>query len=227
MSKQQGLVITIDGPAGVGKSTVSRKVAARLGFTYLDTGAMYRAVALFLENRCVDYTDERAVEEVLGDFDLVLLPAPDELADVEVVLNGQRLGSSIRTPEMSMLASIVSAQPLVRRVLTGMQRELGRRGRVVAEGRDTGTAVFPNAQFKFYLDARPEVRANRRALQLRAQGKAVDEAELLQMTVARDQQDMTRSISPLKKANDAHVIDTTNRTIDEVLSEILVVVRAG
>ncbi|MBE0583038.1 MAG: (d)CMP kinase [Desulfofustis sp.] len=214
-------VITIDGPAGVGKSTISRKLAARLGYTYLDTGAMYRAVALYLADRNIDFTDEDAVERALGDITIELLPAIDETADSDVLLNGVDVGSRIRTPEMSMRASSVSALPSVRRKLTEMQQGLGRRGRVVAEGRDTGTVVFPTARHKFYLDASAIVRTRRRALQMLTRGETVDEEALLQMTVTRDRQDKERAVAPLKKAVDAHLIDTTNRSIDQVLQAIL------
>lgn len=227
MSEPYGTVITIDGPAGVGKSTISRKLAVRLGFTYLDTGAMYRAAALHLKNKMIDCTDEESVEKALVDFDIDMLPAANEEADIEVLLKGERVGSLIRTPEMSMRASTVSALSVVRKKMTEMQQMLGRSGAIVAEGRDTGTVVFPGARHKFYLDATPAVRAKRRALQLRARGETVDEAALLRMTMERDRQDMQRAIAPLKKAADAQVIDTTNRSIDQVLEDILAVVLAA
>ncbi len=219
-------VITIDGPAGVGKSTISRKLAARLGYTYLDTGAMYRAAALSLANRGIDCSDEHAVVRALSGVTIELLPAADENDDTDVLLNGERVGTLIRTPEMSMRASTVSAVPAVRRILTEMQRELGRRGKIVAEGRDTGTVVFPGARHKFFLDADSVVRARRRALQMRERGETVDEKTLLEMTVRRDRQDSERAVAPLKKADDAWVIDTSTRSIDQVLEAILAVVRS-
>jgi cytidylate kinase len=219
-------VITIDGPAGVGKSTISRKLAARLGYTYLDTGAMYRAAALHLANRGIDCSDEHAVERALNGVAIELLPAADENEDTDVLLNGEPVGALIRTQEMSMRASTVSAVPAVRRILTEMQREIGRRGKVVAEGRDTGTVVFPGARYKFFLDADSVVRAGRRALQLQARGETVDEKTLLEMTVKRDRQDSERAVAPLKKADDALVVDTSNRSIDQVLEAILAVVHS-
>ncbi|MCB2217144.1 (d)CMP kinase [Desulfofustis glycolicus] len=219
-------VITIDGPAGVGKSTISRKLAARLGYTYLDTGAMYRAAALSLANRGIDCSDEHAVVGALSGVTIELLPAADENDDTDVLLNGERVGALIRTPEMSMRASTVSAVPAVRCILTEMQREIGRRGKIVAEGRDTGTVVFPGARHKFFLDADSVVRARRRALQMRERGETVDEKTLLEMTVRRDRQDSERAVAPLKKADDAWVIDTSTRSIDQVLEAILAVVRS-
>ncbi|BDD89076.1 (d)CMP kinase [Desulfofustis limnaeus] len=220
-------VITIDGPAGVGKSTISRKVAARLGFTYLDTGAMYRAAALFIDRLGIDSEDETALQHALATVSIELLPAPDEFSDVEVVLNGEKVGALIRSPAMSMRASQLSALPAVRSRLTALQQEWGKRGALVAEGRDTGTVVFPRASYKFYLDASPEIRARRRALQLHAKGEEVDEKKLLEMTIARDRQDMERPIAPLVRATDALLIDTSDKTIDDVLLVILRVVESG
>ncbi len=220
-------VITIDGPAGVGKSTISRRLAARLGYTYLDTGAMYRAAALYLDDKNIDCSDEPAVMQALAGVTVELLPGADETEDVEVLLNSERVGALIRTPEMSMRASTVSAVPAVRRLLTELQRELGRRGKIVAEGRDTGTVVFPGARHKFFLDASPAVRARRRALQMRERGEAVDEEALLEMTIKRDRQDMERAVAPLKKAADARVVDTSDRSVDQVLEVILAVVRSA
>ena len=220
-------VITIDGPAGVGKSTISRRLAARLGYTYLDTRALYRAAALYLDDKGIDCSDGPAVMEALAGVTVELLPGADETEDVEVLLNGERVGALIRTPEMSMRASTVSAVPAVRRLLTELQRELGRRGKIVAEGRDTGTVVFPGARHKFFLDASPAVRARRRALQMRERGEAVDEEALLEMTIKRDRQDMERAVAPLTKAADARVVDTSDRSADQVLEVILAVVRSA
>ncbi len=220
MSEAGRAIITIDGPSGVGKSTISRKVAARLGFTYLDTGAMYRAVAWYLVDNGIDLEDHAAVESALGEISIELLPAAGEKDDVGVLLNGENISALIRTPEISMLASTVSAIGAVRDVLTALQQQIGEKGGIVAEGRDTGTVVFPGAGYKFYLDASAEARAQRRALQLRERGEAVDEQKLLQMIIARDKQDSERQIAPLKKADDAILIDTTNRNIDQVFETI-------
>ena len=224
MFEKKGVVIAIDGPSGVGKSTISRNVAARIGFTYLDTGAMYRAVALHLYRCGVDTAKTEAVEAELEYIKIDLLPSKEKDGDVQVKLNGEEVGALIRTPEMSMLASQVSAIPAVREKLTRMQQDLGGNGTIVAEGRDTGTVVFPNAAFKFYLDATPQERTRRRVLQLRARGDDVDEKKLLEMTIARDKNDTERAIAPLKQADDAVYIDTTGITANKVLERILSVV---
>ncbi|MDD3815033.1 MAG: (d)CMP kinase [Desulfocapsaceae bacterium] len=214
-------IVTIDGPSGVGKSTISRRVAAALGYTYLDTGAMYRAVALFLQQRQIDLSDEQAVSTTLAGLDLQLLPAVQEDGDVGVVVNGQDVSSAIRTTEMGMLASRVSAIPVVRKRLTEMQQAIGQAGKIVAEGRDTGTVVFPDACWKFYLEADPEERARRRMAQLRAAGQEVDAEELLAMIVKRDRDDQARTLAPLQRAEDAIVIDTTSIDIEAVCSKML------
>jgi cytidylate kinase len=220
MSEQQNIV-TIDGPAGVGKSSVSRKVAAATGFTYLDTGAMYRGVGWYLRQLGVDLTDSAAIVDKLADMELQLLPAADETSDVGVVINGTDVTEAIRTPEMAMVASQVSALPEVRELLTTIQRSYGEKGGVVAEGRDTGTVVFPGAAYKFYLDAEPEERARRRHAQLLARGVAADFNQILTMTLERDKNDSERAIAPLKKADDAHRIDTTEITVQQVVDGIL------
>lgn len=214
-------IITIDGPAGVGKSTVSRKVAAAIGFAYLDTGAMYRAVGFYLKRCGVDLEDQGNIEETLKQLDLKLIAAVNEQSDVGVLVNGEDVGAAIRTPEMAMLASRVSEVPVVRKILTEIQRGYGKKGRIVAEGRDTGTVVFPDAAYKFFLDAKPQERAKRRVEQLRRTGASADLPEILAMTVERDKNDRNRSIAPLKQAEDALLIDTTEISIEEVVARIL------
>lgn len=217
-------VVTIDGPSGVGKSTVSRRVAAELGYTYLDTGAMYRAVALACAGHGVNVDDEAAVVALLATLDIKLLPSgPD---DVRVILNGEDISRAIRTPEMGMMASRVSALEPVRTKLTAMQREMGRAGKLVAEGRDTGTVVFPDAAWKFYLDATPEERARRRIHQLREQGQEVDEQKLLAQIIKRDRNDRKRTIAPLTRAEDAVLIDSTELKADGVVDRMLEVILA-
>ncbi|MBT8347061.1 MAG: (d)CMP kinase [Desulfofustis sp.] len=220
MAETAGPVITIDGPSGVGKSTISRRVAAHYGFTYLDTGAMYRAVAWYLLKHAIDIEDVGAVESVLDQITITLLPTEREDDDVGVLVNGNNISDQIRTPDISMVASTVSALPAVRKKLTTLQRQIGSRGCVVAEGRDTGTVVFPGATNKFYLDASPEARTARRAQQLRERGKPVDEEQLLEMTIVRDRQDSERLIAPLIKADDAVLIDTTELDVDQVFEAI-------
>lgn len=219
------LVIAIDGPSGVGKSTISRKLAALLGLTYLDTGAMYRAVALFFKQQSIDPKEVSAVEAALPDIDIELLPAPSEEEDVTVLLNTEDVSALIRTPEMSMLASLVSAIPSVRSQLTALQQQAGKRGGLVAEGRDTGTVVFPGADYKFFLEATPQERVKRRARQLQERGEVVDEAALLKMNYDRDKQDSEREVAPLKQAEDGVMIDTSGLSIDQVLQQMLSVIR--
>lgn len=219
------MIIAIDGPSGVGKSTISRKLAAVLGLTYLDTGAMYRAVALYFEQQSVDPEDVSAVAAALPHIDIELLPASSEEHDAGILLNTEDVSALIRTPEMSMLASRISAIPSVRTKLTTLQQQAGNRGGLVAEGRDTGTVVFPGADFKFFLEATPEERVKRRAQQLRGRGECVDEAALLELNYARDRQDSERKVAPLKKAEDGVLIDTTGLSIDQVLQQMLSVIR--
>ena len=229
MSERCRAIVAIDGPAGVGKSTISRLLAERLAFTYLDTGSMYRAIAFALDQtgRSVDAlaADERLVEELQA-IDLELLPpaAGEEYGRVRI--GGQVLGPELRSERMSRLASAVSALPSVRAVLTVMQQRMGAAGRVVAEGRDIGTVVFPQAAWKFFLDASPEERARRRVRQMRARGESVeDEAALLKSLLARDQADRSRAIAPLRPAADAYLLETTSLDIEAVLERMLAHIR--
>ncbi len=218
-------IVTIDGPSGGGKSTVSRLLAAKLQFTYLDTGAMYRAVAYQCREQGIDPDDNARVTNLLSMLRITLLPPDPGEDDVRVLINDREVGTSLRTPEMGMLASRVSAMPLVRASLTGMQQEMGAAGYIVAEGRDTGTVVFPQAAWKFFLDASPEVRAHRRAAQLRSKGMEVDEQALLQQIVQRDKEDSERSIAPLMAAADAHIIDSTGLDVAEVVNLMLRIIQ--
>ncbi len=210
-------IITIDGPSGSGKSTISRLLATKLGFTYLDTGAMYRAVGLKAIQTNTDTRDEAALHRLLVDLDITLVPDGEE---TRVYLDGQDVTLAIRTPEMSMIASEISARPLVREKLTVLQRELGKKGRMVAEGRDMGTVVFPDARHKFYLDATPEERADRRHKQLLEKGIVTDYQGLLAQIIKRDHDDSTRDHAPLKPAPDAVKIDSSHMDIDGVIAFI-------
>ena len=218
-------VVTIDGPSGVGKSTISRRVAGELGFTYLDTGAMYRAVAYGCMQRGIDPGDEALVAPLLDRIRIELLPALSEGDDTRVVLDGEEISNMIRTQEVGMAASAVSALGVVRERLTRLQRRMGAAGKIVAEGRDTGTVVFPDAAWKFYLDATPEERARRRIGQLRGSGAAVDEEQVLAQIIKRDRDDSERTIAPLRAAPDAVVIDSTRLGPDEVVQRILARIR--
>lgn len=223
MSERQN-VVTIDGPSGVGKSTISRRVAAALGFTYLDTGAMYRAVGLYLEQNEIEITDQRAVETALELIQIELFPGEGSDGETGVLLNGEDVSREIRSLQMAMVASRVSAIPVIRERLTRLQQDIGKGGRVVAEGRDTGTVVFPAAMHKFFLDARPEERARRRVLQLRARGEKAEEEQILAMTLERDKNDRERPIAPLRQAADAVMIDTTDKDLDQVTRLVLAAV---
>lgn len=210
-------IVTIDGPSGGGKSTVSRALAAKLHFTYLDTGAMYRAVAFQCLEQGVDPADSAPLELLLATLRIELLPPAAGEDDVRVLVDGREVGDRLRTPEMGMLASRVSALEPVRTTLTRLQREIGAAGRIVAEGRDTGTVVFPGAAWKFFLDASPEVRARRRADQLRRKGEQVDEGQLLAQIIQRDKDDRERTIAPLVAAADALIIDSTGLPVEQVV----------
>lgn len=207
-------IITIDGPAGAGKSTVSKELARRLGYTYLDTGAMYRAVAWAARQKGVDAGDEKALAELCNDLKL-------GFQGDRILVNGEDVSSFIRTPEMDGLSSAVSRAAVVREYLTGMQRELGRQGRLVAEGRDMGTVVFPQAAHKFFLSASAGERARRRKMQMENQGEKVAYEEILAQIEARDLADSTRSIAPLQAAPDCIVIDSSDLTVEDVLEKIV------
>ncbi|HXH38515.1 MAG TPA: (d)CMP kinase [Thermoanaerobaculia bacterium] len=217
------LIIAIDGPSGVGKTTTSRLVARELGLPHIDTGAMYRAVALAATREGIDTRDEGRLEELASRVRIDFIPGETG----RVLLDGEDVTSLIRTPEMSMAASNVSAVSAVRRVLVRLQQELGRRSGGVLEGRDIGTKVFPETPHKFFLTARPEVRAERRHRELRAKGENVPYESILAATLARDQQDSTRSDSPLKYDDSYTVVDTSDLRIDDVVKRIATLVRSG
>jgi cytidylate kinase len=219
-------IITIDGPSGAGKSTISKLLAARLQYTYLDTGAMYRVVGLQVARSGLDLEAEGATEklgELLDDLEMSMAPG-GEGEETRTFLKGEDVSNVIRTPEMAMVASRVSAEPEVRKKLTEMQRAIGSKGAIVAEGRDMGTIVFPDARYKFFLDASPGERARRRHKQLQEQGSQVDYDEILTQIQKRDRDDSSRSLAPLKPAADAIVLDTSQMTINEVVAFMLAAV---
>ncbi len=212
-------VIAIDGPAGVGKSTTSRELARQLGYTLVDTGALYRGVALAARERGIDWGDEAAVVAICPEIELGF--ASQEDGTPRLLLDGIDRGDDIRTPEMSSGASQVSAYSGVRRALLGIQRQLGAQGGVVLEGRDIGTVVFPDAEVKLFLTASAEERARRRVKDLESRGIMVDYDELLAQIRARDEADSTRAIAPLRPAEDAVILDSTSLDMDAVIQHVL------
>ena len=209
-----GKVIAVDGPAGAGKSTVSKIVAAKLGFTYIDTGAMYRVVGLKFLQSGKSFT-EKFLADIVEDIEIKL----DESA--KVFLDGVDVTKEIRTPEVSKLASDVSKYGFVRKKLTELQREMATVGSVIMDGRDIGTQVLPNADLKIFLTASLHERARRRFEELKAKGQDVNFDAVKTEIAARDKQDSEREIAPLAKADDAILIDSTNLTVDEVVNKIL------
>ncbi|MCP9455090.1 MAG: (d)CMP kinase [Nitrospira sp.] len=217
------MIITIDGPAGVGKSTVAKLLAARLGFLYLDTGALYRAVAWKVLKAGISPTDQERIKTLLGTTSLEI---QFHNSAMRVLIDGRDVTSELRTPEVSATASHVSAIPAVREWLLPIQRQVGERGSVVAEGRDIGTTIFPTATLKFFLDADARVRAERRHRELVAAGHVGAIETTYRDLSRRDTQDRTRSIAPLVPAADARSIDTSNLDVEQVVEQMLAVVSA-
>ncbi|GAV22305.1 (d)CMP kinase [Carboxydothermus pertinax] len=214
--------IAIDGPAGAGKSTVAKILAQKLGYTYLDTGAMYRAVTVLLLKEGLSFTDEEKIKKLLQVMDLKIIPEKD---GQKIYLNGQDITEVIRTPRVSELVAKVSALPVVREHLTKLQREYVTRGEIIADGRDMGTVVMPEAEVKIFLTASPEERARRRYQELKAKGFAVSYEEVLKEVLKRDEVDTTRKVSPLKQAPDAILVDTTGLSIEQVVDTLLRIIR--
>ena len=217
-----GCNIAIDGPAGAGKSTIAKKVAKELSFIYVDTGAMYRAMAYYLLSQGIKGDEQEAIAEKCQGADISI-----EYKDGEqiVILNGENVNGVIRTEEVGNMASVSSANPKVREHLLKLQRTLAANNDVVMDGRDIGTTILPDAEVKIYLTASPETRAKRRALEYEQKGIACDINQICQDIVARDLRDMNREISPLKQAEDAVLVDSSEMGIDEVVNAILHVYR--
>src|SRR5688572_17634075 len=211
------LIVAIEGPSGVGKSTTSKLVARALDIPHIDTGAMYRAIGLAAVRRGVDLHDDAALEQIASTTTIEFVPGEPP----HVLLEGEDITHLIRTPEISMAASHVSAVSAVRRVLVRLQQELGRRDGGVLEGRDIGTKVFPETPHKFFLTARPEVRAERRHAELIAKGESAELDTVLSETIQRDQQDSTREDSPLMHDESYTIVDTSDLTIPEVVDRIV------
>jgi cytidylate kinase len=216
------MIIAIDGPSGAGKSTLGRMIARELNMLYLDTGAMYRAVALAVMESGVSTADKEAVARVAESAEINLAGDPDSL---RVTLGGRDISDKIRSEEVSHAASVISVISEVRRALVERQREMGRRGSVVLDGRDIGTVVFPEAEIKFFLTAAPEERASRRYEEDRLRERDVTFEETLADINTRDQRDSTRADSPLAIAEDAVVIDSTELSIEDVFERMMEVIR--
>ena len=214
--------VAIDGPAGAGKSTIAKIVAAKKGFIYVDTGAMYRAKAIHMLRSNVDPMDEEAVAKASEKADISL-----EYVDgvQHVFLNGEDVTGSLRTEETGNMASLVSKYTAVRSRLVAIQKDIGTKNSIVMDGRDIGTVVLPNADVKVYLTASSKVRAKRRYDELVAKGQEADIDKIEEDIIARDHQDMTREVSPLKKADDAVEIDSSYMTIEEVADKILSLIK--
>ncbi len=216
------IAIAIDGPASSGKGTVARLVARKLGYAWIDTGAMYRAVALLARERGVAWSDAEALARIAREADFAF---SWDGATLRLRVDGRDVSEAIRTDEIGRGASDVSVHPAVRAALLDRQRALGRAGGVVMDGRDIGTVVLPDAEVKIYLDATPEERARRRHREFLARGIDKDFAEVLAEIRERDHQDSTRAAAPLRAAEDARVIDSTGLTPEEVADRVLAAVR--
>lgn len=211
------IIIAIDGPAGAGKSTIAKKVAARLGYAYIDTGAMYRAVTLCFLRSGAPFSEE----VVTRDAETMDLSFAYKDGVNRVYVNGEEVTEAIRTLEVSRNVSRVSAVGGVRKAMVALQRKIGSRGGVVMDGRDIGTVVFPHAELKVFLTASVEERARRRYLELKEKGEDVDLEDLKKRIAERDHLDETREIAPLRKADDAVLVDSTTLSIDEVTAKIV------
>jgi len=218
-ARKSGIIITIDGPSGAGKSTVAQSVAERLGLVYIDTGAMYRAVALLVTRSGINADVDGELERLLRTSSIMIDRNSDN--NPKVLLNSEDVSDKIRTPEISRLSSYLATKTIVRNKLKEIQVEIGAKGNIVAEGRDMGTCVFPHADFKFYLDASIDERARRRWLQLSGVGSQLTLHEIKREIEQRDVQDRERSESPLHPARNAVIIDTTKLSADEVIQMIL------
>lgn len=210
--------IAIDGPAGAGKSTIAKACAAKLGYVYVDTGAMYRSIALYMIEHGIDVSDENLVSSNVSSVSLDISYADGEQ---RIFLNKIDVTGKIRTPEVSVAASAVSAYKKVRESLLYMQRDIAAKENVIMDGRDIGTTILPNADIKIYLTASADVRGNRRYKELIEKGMKVDLESVINDVKKRDEADLTRAVSPLRMASDAILIDSSDMTIDQVVDKIV------
>lgn len=206
--------IAIDGPGGAGKSTIAMAVAKALQIDYIDTGSMYRAVALKILNEGIDLNDELALQRMLDRTDI-------DFSKGNIYLDGNNINDQIRTPEISAMASACSALPMVRKKLVALQRQMGESKSIIMDGRDIGTNVLPNAEYKFFLTASPEERARRRTLELQQKGQKVSYEDVLMDIEKRDFQDSNRALNPLTQAEDALLVNTTGIPLEECIQIIL------
>lgn len=214
--------IAIDGPAGAGKSTIAKMAAKKLDFIYVDTGAMYRAMALYFLRREIDAKDEKKIAEACEHINVTIAYQEGEQ---QVLLNGENVNAFIRTEEVSMMTSNTSKYPAVREKLLYLQRKLAAANNVIMDGRDIGTCVLPDAELKIYLTASASERAKRRYFEQKERGVESDLAQIERDIIARDEQDMNREIAPLKQAEDAIYLDTSDMTIEEVVTKIVSLVQ--
>jgi len=212
-------VITIDGPGGSGKGTICRLLAQRLGWQLLDSGAIYRVLALAAMHHQIVCDDEEALQPLAAHLDVQF--SSDEQGNIRITLEGENVSHTIRTQEVADLASKIASLPRVREALLRRQRAFADEPGLIADGRDMGTVVFPQAEVKIYLTASPEERARRRYLELKEKGFDVNIDDLLNEIQARDERDMNRATAPLKPAADAYILDSTNKPIEQVLEEVL------
>ena len=220
------MIIAIDGPAGSGKSTVAKIVAEKLNFRYIDTGSMYRSVAWKSLEKNTALGDEDAVADIASKVKIELVPGKDGQL---VFVDGKNITNQLKVEEISRGAAIVAAQPMIREIMTTKQRKLGKQGKVVMDGRDIGTVVFPQADKKFFLDADPKERGRRRFIELKEKDQVenTDLSTIIAQIVQRDHEDRSRKIAPLKQAKDAMLIDTTHLSVDQVAEEIIKIITPG
>ncbi len=216
------IAVAIDGPAGAGKSTIARKAASELGYIYVDTGAIYRAVGLACTQKKIDPSDSEKVVEMLPETEISIVFFNGEQ---HVLLDDKDVSSEIRTEKASMTASKVSAIPEVRKFLLDLQRNFAKNDNVVMDGRDIGTVVLPNAQVKIFLTASPETRAKRRVLQLKEKGETADYNTVLADIIQRDYDDSHREIAPLKAADSAVMVDTSELTLEQSIAKIISIIK--
>lgn len=222
--KHTGIAVAIDGPAGAGKSTIARAAAGQLGFIYVDTGALYRTIGLAACRRAIEGTDSARIVAMLAEITVDLVY---EDGVQHVLLDGEDVSAQIRTPQISVYASQVSSVPEVRTYLLELQRTLARKHSVIMDGRDIGTVILPQAQVKIFLTASPKARAARRCAELREKGEAVTLEEVLAEIEARDEKDASRAVAPLRQAEDAVLVDTSDLTLEESIAAVLQVIETA